>query len=319
MFHLTSGSRVWEIVVLAMVLVAGSAFGSTVSFTPDHSTFVGEDLQTIQVFVEDVTDLLGASMVIGFDPAVVTPVGVTLGEFMDDGPCGAFFQWVNWNDFTNTIEVDAAMLGCSVEGSGFLFDITFAGVGDGISALTVVSGDLRDSINYPIEFTSSDGAVTYFSEVNSDIRFQPESVLFEEDNTTEICLSLENVSDFMGLSVEFHFDPEVIWPLAVYGGPALAETGCSHFLEWINEANIVDTVAIDLALLGCSADVNGSMICLTFQGVQYGESPLTWLDVDVRDSENSDIPVNWHDGMVLYNSAVDVETVNLDELKSIYR
>ena len=107
--------------------------------------------------------------------------------------------------------------------------------------------------------------------------------------------------------------------MAVFAGEDLDDVGCSYFLDWINSENVVDTVEIDLALLGCSAEVDGSLICLSFQGVEFGESPLTWLDVIVRDSENNGILVNWHNGMVLYNSAVDVVPVNFGELKSIYR
>lgn len=313
------GTKVLGVVVLTTVLLAGPVLGTTTGFTPENPIFAGEDLQTIQVFVEDVEDLLGVSMVIGFDPAVVTPVAVTLGELMEQGPCGAFFQWVNSDDFINTIELDAAMLGCSVEGSGFLFNMTFAGVGDGTSVLDFLEVDLRNSINEPIEFTALIGMVSYVTEVTADIRFHPDSVLFEEDSTCEICLVVEGVTDFMGLSLEFQFNPDVIWPLAVYAGQALDEVGCSYYLDWLNEGNIEDKVEIDMALLGCSTDADGPMICLTFQGVEFGESPLTWLEVIVRDSDNNNILVNWHDGMVSYNSAVDVVPVKFGELKSIYR
>ncbi len=319
MTHLIFRSKVLGAVLLTVTLLAGSAFGTTTGFTPDDSIFAEDELQTVQVFVEDVQDLLGVSLVIEFDPAVITPVEVTLGDFMEEGSCGAFFQWVNSETFTNTIELDAAMLGCAVDGSGNLFNITFAGVGDGTSMLNVLEQDLRDSLNDPIEFIASNGTVRYVSEITGGISFQPETVLFEEDSTCEICLDLEGVSDFMGLSVQFQFNPEVIWPLDVYSGQALDDVGCSYFLDWLNADNIVDTVEIDLALLGCSAEMDGSVICLSFQGVEFGESPLDWLDVAVRDSENNTILVNWYDGMVSYNSVVDVIPVNLGELKSIYR
>ncbi len=319
MIHFNSAAKTLSLVIMGTVFLAGTALGATLGFTPDNPVFAGEDLQTIQVLVEDVEDLLGASLTIEFDPAVVSPVGVSLGGLMADGSCGAFFQWVNASDFTNTIELDAAMLGCTVGGSGVLFDITFEGVATGTSELVVLEEDLRDSINDPIEFTSSNGSLSYVAEVTGDIRFEPDNVLFEEDSTCEICIDLEGVTDFMGLSVEFQFDPSVIWPLAVFSGDTLDDTGCPYFLDWINTGSVVDTVEIDLALLGCSADVDGPMICLTFQGVAFGESPLTWLDVLVRDSENNSILVNWHDGMVSYNSAVDVVPVNFGELKSIYR
>ncbi len=306
-------------IVITAVMLAGSALGTSVGLGPDNPTFVGGDLQTIEIFVEDVQDLLGATLVLEFDPTVVNPVGVSLGDFMSQGPCSAFFQWINSGDYTNTLELDAAMLGCSVAGSGVLFEIVFAGVGAGTSQLNFLTTELRDNLNFPIEIAAVDGAITYLPEVLAGLMFHPESVFFDEDLTTEICLKMENVSNFMGMSVEFQFDPEVIWPTSVLGGPGLADASCPYYLNWLNAGEVVNTVELDLALLGCSTDANGAMVCIVFEGVDFGESPLTWLSGTIRNNENENILINLFDGMVLYSPTVAVETVSFGSMKTMYR
>ncbi len=97
------------------------------------------------------------------------------------------------------------------------------------------------------------------------------------------------------------------------------DAGCNYFLDWLNSGDFVDSVEIDTALLGCSAAMDGPLICITFQGVEFGDSPLTWLEVDVRDSDNEIVLINTFDGMVMYSPAVANLPTSLGGLKAIYR
>lgn len=310
--------RAMIMAAVAILVTAGSAAATTLSFTPDNPMFSGPDLQTIQVVVDEVDDLLAASFVVGFDPAVVTPVAVTPGDLISDGGCAYFLDWLNNDDFIDTIEVDAAMLGCTTAGGGVLLNITFAGVGSGTSALNLIEVDFRDGVNGPIPTILEEGAVTYLTEISANLNFRPEFVLFEEDGTTEICLNLEGVEDFLSMTVEFSFDPAVISPLSISAGTALQNAGCLYYLDWLNFGNFLNTMELDLALLGCTATMDGPTICVIFQGIGFGESPLTWLNVELRDSNNQSIPINTFDGVVMYNSAVDNTPITLDGLKSLY-
>ena len=65
--------------------------------------------------------------------------------------------------------------------------------------------------------------------------------------------------------------------------------------------------------------MDGPLICITFQGVEFGDSPLNWLEVDVRDSDNEIVLINTFDGMVMYSPAVAKLPTSLGGLKAIYR
>ncbi len=120
------------------------------------------------------------------------------------------------------------------------------------------------------------------------------------------------------MSVEFQFDPAVITPIEVTPGQVLLDAGCPFFLDWVNVDSFLNTMLIDTAFLGCTQAVEGPMVCITFQGVEYGESSLTWLLSDVRDSNNEGILIRTSDGMVLFNSAVNNTPVTWGGLKSLY-
>ncbi len=162
--------------MVALALLGGNALATTIGFAPENPTFVEDNLQTIAVMVDEVDDLLAFSMAVGFDPAVVTPVAVTAGEMLTDGPCDMFFMWLNSDDFVDTIEVDAAHLGCTSSGGGILFEITFAGIATGMTALSIQDLDVRDGLNAPIEADSLPGAVTYLSIIPAHLSFLPEAV-----------------------------------------------------------------------------------------------------------------------------------------------
>lgn len=307
--------------VFVMLVVAGVtvAEAATVQITPSHATFVGTDHQQVEVVVDEVQDLLGVSLILEFDPAVVTPVAVYPADSMNQAGCPLFFQWVNQGSFVNTIELDMALLGCTANVEGQLFTIEFAGVGNGTTALTMQDLELRDGNNDPISVESIGGSLTYLLAIEANLSFQPEGVLFDEGGTCEICLTLENVDDFLGISVEFDFDPAVIVPISFSSAEALDNAGCPSYLSWVNQGTFTNTMELDVALLGCQAAMDGPVVCVTFQGVAFGETTLNWVEVLVRDSNNNPILVNLFPGEVLYNSSVDVEPVSFSGLKSFYR
>lgn len=318
----TIWQKVWTAAfcgLLAMAVNGGVAPASatTLTFDPVDGAFAEGEQYTVQVVVDDVADLLGASLVVEFDPAVVMPLAVTAGGMLDDAGCGYFFDWINPDGFTNTVAVDLAFLGCTHTGGGALAQITFVGTGFGTSPLTLQDVDLRDGQNAPIAVDVAPGSVTYQPAVY--LGFNPESSLTDEEGQAEVCISLSGIDDFLGLSLEFQFDPAVITPVSVSAGAAIEGAGCGYYLDWINSDTFTSTVAVDLALLGCSPAMDGDVICLVFQGVESGESPLEWLEAEVRDSLNAPVPVILSGGSVLYNSAVDTQPSTLGALKAVYR
>ncbi len=302
-----------------LLLAAAPAGAVTVSLVPDDADFFGESLQSVQVVVDEVQDLLGASVILAFDPAVVTPVGATVGAVFEDGPCNAFFQWVNAGDFVDTVELDAAMLGCTTGGGGVLMTVAFAGVDAGTSPLTLLEVDLRDGDNAAIACDTAGGQLSYLPEITSFLTVQPESQVIGAEGTCEVCLELTGVEDFLGLSLVLGFDPAVIMPTGISSGSALEAAPCPAFLEWVNPDGFTDTIAIDAALLGCTVAMDGPVVCITFEGIASGESALEWLEYEVRDGQNENVPVLTTGGTVLFDSAVSTTPLPLDLLKASYR
>jgi len=146
-------------VVLLLFLLSPAAARADLSFSCDGSgsdpcSFCGIN-DTLCVFVDidaGVTDLRGASLVLQFDPAIVTPISVEAWD-LTAGSCPTVVFWLNQTTFTNTIQVDLAGQGCSVAGPGSILRICFTGGTpnmEGTSPFFCVSSLLRDSLNQPI-------------------------------------------------------------------------------------------------------------------------------------------------------------------------
>ncbi len=135
---------------------------------PQNGSIVHPGSLTVDVRVEDVTDLNAFDVGLTFDPAIVTVVDavpgpgvqMTAGSFL----CGS--QLVLYNTADNalgTLSFVATQLACSpVSGSGVLFTIEFASVGAGVSALTFETDDVRlsDIDGVEIPSTVEDGSIT---------------------------------------------------------------------------------------------------------------------------------------------------------------
>jgi len=142
-----------------LLLILSSAARADLTFAPQHSNIL--DTLVVSVSVDaSVSDLRGFSWAIEFDPSIVMPIAVTAGSLVSGAACPNFINWLNIASVGDSIAVDGATLGCSVNGPGNIVDIKFVGVGFGISPLHWRRSELRDSLNMPIAHTCSDGSIT---------------------------------------------------------------------------------------------------------------------------------------------------------------
>ena len=149
----------WVMVLLACAPVAHAQV--SLSFAPLHSTFC--DTATVDVTVDGAaTDLRGFSLVFEFDPNIVQPISVARGGLMTGAPCGSFLSWLNIAAVGDSIAVDGATLGCSMNGPGSILRFRFVpGPFAGTSPLRCRHGLLRDSLNQPMAFTSVAGSLIH--------------------------------------------------------------------------------------------------------------------------------------------------------------
>ena len=156
---------------LMFLLFATAAFAqpAIVSFDPAQGSIVCGQTGTIEVVIDDsIDDLQGFSLVLVFDPNLITPVSVEAGSLVAGAGCPHSLFWVN-PDGSGTIEVDGAMLGCSIAGPGAILSIVFeaAEVVVGETALTCQSVTLRDSQNADIPAECSEATIEVTCAVNT--------------------------------------------------------------------------------------------------------------------------------------------------------
>lgn len=125
-------------------------------------------------------------------------------------------------------------------------------------------------------------------------------------------------ADLRAASLVIAFDKNVIRPVSVTAGPALAAIACPAFTYW-NGVTDADSVAVDLAGLGCSVTGAGSLVTIVFQNHAEGETALTLRRGLLRDSQNEPISFAASSGTVHVECAVGDESASWGAIKSLYR
>jgi len=146
--------------LLSALIVAGTLAGAVpavsdvgINFIPPDSTVIADSLTVLLTVDDQATDLRGFSMVLDFDPAVVTPLAVEPGSLLVNSGCPYFLNWLNPVAYGDSLLIDGASLGCSVVGPGDLVRIRFQCASIDTGTISCRSVDLRDSVNQPVAST----------------------------------------------------------------------------------------------------------------------------------------------------------------------
>jgi hypothetical protein len=150
---------------LIVLLCAASAAAQTVTVSPSTSVANIGDVVTVNVMVNDITNLRFAKAVVAFDNTIIQLTAVTsAGKFLSTGgTISATTLPTTITSSVSSIEIDQALLtDASVTGSGVLFTLTFNAVAKGTSPVTVSSVDLRNNAVPPAQISVSitSGSVT---------------------------------------------------------------------------------------------------------------------------------------------------------------
>lgn len=148
--------------VVVLMVATGAAHAASLVLSPATGSFDCGETYTLDVLVDaSTTDLQGASLVLEFDGAILQALDVTAGDLITGAGCPHFVNWLNAGAPSDSVAVDLATLGCTVNGPGSIVRITFEGYVQGLSFIRVRSGILRDGQNNEIPFTSSEAEVDY--------------------------------------------------------------------------------------------------------------------------------------------------------------
>jgi hypothetical protein len=179
--HRPQGLWAWTgAVALAGLALAGSAVlsrppadaaGTVVQVTPAHVDIGVDETGDVSIAIVDATDLYGASIVVGFNPAVAEVVdvdpllgGVQIFPGSFPGPSEQPGSVVinSADNLAGTIAYEFTLLtpAVPVSGSGTLATIRFVGKAPGATSILIQSGTLSDQFGDPISVTFFDGTVS---------------------------------------------------------------------------------------------------------------------------------------------------------------
>ena len=141
-------------------------------FLPAISPVTIGDTFTLNLIVQDITDLAGWQLNIAFNPAVLKAVSVNEGDFLSKDGGSTFFQKGNINSTTGEITgLTVAHIGAgSVSGTGTLLSINFEAKAAGEGSLTLHEVKLGDPNGdaIPHELVITPITVSTSGDVNGD-------------------------------------------------------------------------------------------------------------------------------------------------------
>ncbi|MBK7047546.1 MAG: hypothetical protein IPH48_13780 [bacterium] len=125
-------------------------------------------------------------------------------------------------------------------------------------------------------------------------------------------------TDLRGCSLVIAFDNNVIRPISVSAGALVTGAACPNFTHWFGPAT-ADSVAVDVANLGCSVSGPGAVVRITFEGHAGGVTPITLRSGLLRTGLNAPIPFVATAAQVQFDCAVGNERAAWGALKSMFR
>jgi len=148
--------------LLVSTLWAGLSFaqGTRVLVSPSAQSIPTIGVTTtVDIRIEDVTNLYGAEVFLSFAPGILEVQGIADGDLLT----GGFLAAKTWDNNAGTLNYAYTLLfpaTVGVDGSGVLCTITFKGIGVGTSLLRFTEVNLSDPNGLPITASSQDGSIT---------------------------------------------------------------------------------------------------------------------------------------------------------------
>lgn len=136
---------------------------TTVEISPDVVQATTGANVSINVVINDVSDLHTAIVGVTFDRNIVEYVGSAAGSLLSANAQGYsifYYESRKPNAAPDTVRIDQAILGkASVDGSGEVFTLTFKARRTGVSPVKITTIELRNSENYLIPAEQVDGTI----------------------------------------------------------------------------------------------------------------------------------------------------------------
>jgi len=146
------------VALLALGAFAYAQDGAKVTISPAAQSVEAGQQATVQVMIEDVSNLYGAEVHLSFDPTLLNVSSITPGAFPDPASGSVVSDYDN---AAGTVYYAITLLAPApaVDGSGVLCDVTFNALTEGISPVTITDAILADVQGAEIPVTTSNGEV----------------------------------------------------------------------------------------------------------------------------------------------------------------
>ncbi len=142
------------------------------SIAPGSSVVVEQMEFTVEVAISDsILSLMGYDVRVTFDPAYLEVRDVTEGSLPAGSGYATFFRWLNPACSCDSIHVNGAILGHTVDGPGVLINLRFKALAVGTTCIGLsAAGDLRDGGNSGLLFSATRGTVKIDKKIDIDRR-----------------------------------------------------------------------------------------------------------------------------------------------------
>jgi hypothetical protein len=138
------------------------SFLDTVSVCPDSTWRAEGEVFSVGVCISaGLTGVMGYSFVVTFDSSVIEILNAAEGP-LPQSAGNTFFWWFNSGVKSDSVRVNGAVLGGTMDGPGELVTLTFLAKTHGVVRTTdvvIAQSQLRDGANQPIGHEKSDGFV----------------------------------------------------------------------------------------------------------------------------------------------------------------
>lgn len=273
---------------------------------------------TVDVVIEDITDLSSLQFDVTYNPSIVTVSSVVLGPFL--GSTGRSVSEIGPN-----IDNDAGVTSYGADsfgpepgpnGTGVLATITFDAVGLGNSPLHLNENmTVTHTSGSVISVITQDGSVTV---ADAFVRIEPPDTTVSIGSSFTVDVVIEDVTDLDSFQFDLTYIPSVVTATDAVCGPFLGSTGRS-----VTPVGPTIDNAEGRITFGCSSegggpgpDGTGVLATFTFNAAGLGSSLLQFENVQVTDTADVVIAVGTQDGNVTATAACR-EDVNGDGVINI--
>ena len=297
--------------------------GATVCVQPPELTVPPGTEFSVDVVVDEVSNLGDYEFTLAFDPNIIALMGVSNGPFL-----GSTGRTVSCLD--PTLGVGSARFVCTTlgptpggpNGSGVLATVRFLALAEGSSPVHLQAVILADISGTAIPSSAQDGTVTVSSGPTPTplptatptstftpgpsptpggtlVRVDPSSQTVPVGDNFSVDIRIQNVENLGSYEWLLTFDPAVVEFVGVSNGSFLGNTGRTVFCP----GAILDAGSVRF---GCSTtgatppgpSGAGVLATITFSALATGTSPLDLVWVQLSDPLAEDIPAAIEDGDV---------------------